>query len=283
MRVLHWGFLCVLTALQGHAQSPAFEVASVKPNNSGDFRLLRMQTLPNGRFSARALPVRALLVYAYNLPINPSERLSGVPDWANREMFDIEAKAPDGAFPPGVPSTEADAKMRDMLKALLADRFKLAMRRETKEVSIYALTVAKGGPRMQKATILERNCEVASLERVGCHQFMGGMGRGIHAKAVNMHDLAGFIENWTDHPVLDRTGLEGMFAMDTDGWSPMRAPIAPREPIDPNARPSGDGDMNDPTRPTLFTVVRKLGLDLKPRQGPVGIYLVEHIERPAAN
>jgi uncharacterized protein (TIGR03435 family) len=112
---------------------------------------------------------------------------------------------------------------------------------------------------------------------------MGGMGRGIHAKAVNMQDLAGFIENWTDHPVLDRTGLEGMYAMDTDGWTPMRTAIAPREPPDPNARPSGDGDTNDPTRPTLFTVLRELGLDLKPQKGLVDIYLVEHIERPAAN
>jgi len=254
----------------GCAAGQSFEVVSVKPNPTTDFRQMRMRVLPGGKFSATAVPVRVLLVRAYNLPMNQSERLTGLPDWTGREMFDIEAKASD----PDV----NEAQMRLMIQRLLVDRFHLAIRKETKDVTVYALTVAAGGPKMQKASV---ECADASSE--GCHQFNGGMGRGLHAKAVNMDDLAGCIENWTDHPVVNRTGLNGLFAMETEGWTPMRAPIAPAQPPNPVAPPSGDGDMTDPARPTLFMVLKKLGLDLKQAKGPVDHYTVEKIERPAAN
>ncbi len=286
MSSVHRAAVWLLLALPAAAQSPAFEVAWIKPDNTEDFRHIRMQVEPGGRFSATALPVRALLVYAYNLPMNFSERLSGVPDWVNREQFDIEAKAPDGAFPAGLPTSEAKTKMQAMVRSLLADRFRLVMRHETRDMPIYALIVAKGGPKLQKAGVQEQDCEAGATSGVNCHQFLGGQGRGLHAKAVDMKDLAGYIENWTDHPVVDRTGLDGLFAMDTEGWTPMRASPPPpvnAAPPNPGARPSGDGDMSDPARPTLFMVLRRLGLDLKPEKGPVEIYIVEHVERPTGN
>src|ERR1035438_6203170 len=118
MRALRWALACLPLVLAAGAQSPAFEVISVKPNNTDDFRTSRMQVFPGGRFSATALPLLALLAHAYNLPVNPSERLSGVPDWVLRERFDIEARAPEGAFPAGMPSSEARAKMQTMLQVL---------------------------------------------------------------------------------------------------------------------------------------------------------------------
>jgi uncharacterized protein (TIGR03435 family) len=286
MRVLRWVLISLLLLSPGAAQSPAFEVVSIKPNDTENARDMRMQVLPGGRFSATSLPLRALLVYAYNLPINPSERLSGVPDWVNSARYDVEAKAPDGSFPTGLPTSEAIAKMRTMVQVLLAERFKLVMRRETKDMSIYALTVASGGPKLQPSNIREEDCPLDPMDGASCHQFMGGQGRGLHAKAVNMKDLAGHIENWTDHPVVDRTGLNGLFAMDTDGWTPMgSSPLPPAGAAVPNptTRPSGDGDMSDPARPTLFTVLRRLGLDLKPQKGRAEIYVVKHVERPAGN
>ena len=229
-----WSVALRALALPAVAQSPAFEVISIKPNNTADFRSIRMKVLPGGRFSATALPLRMLLVYAYDLPMNTSERLSGVPDWANREQFDIEAKPPDGAFTEAMPTSEARAKMQAMMQALLADRFKLVMRRETKDLPMYALTVGKGGPKLAKATIEEKDCSLGPTEGVSCHQFNGGQGRGLHAKAVSMTDLAGFIENWTDHPVVDRTGLGGLFAMDTEGWLPdARSAAAARGRVQP--------------------------------------------------
>ncbi len=295
MRMLAGTLAALCAAVAAAGQTVAFEIVSIKPNHSQDFRDMRMQALPGGRFSATALPVRVLLVSACNLPFNFSERLAGVPDWVNRDQYDIEAKAPEGAFPPGLAANVARARMQSMLRALLADRFHLAIRRETKDMPYYALTVAKGRPKMRPAGIEEKDCPTDGATPASpvsptpgpsaCHQFFGGQGRGLHAKAVNMADLAGYIENWTDHPVEDKTGLSSLYAMDTEGWTSMREPPSPADNSVPNpsARPNGDGDMSDPARPTLFLSLRRLGLDLKPEKGPVAIYAVGHIERPTAN
>ena len=103
------------------AQPPAFEVTSVKTNKSADMRSMRMQALPGGRFSAANVPLRLIIVTAYNLPFQ-SMRLSG-PDWINSEKFDIEAKAGDGMMPAELPDKDRQEKMRLMLQSLLADRF----------------------------------------------------------------------------------------------------------------------------------------------------------------
>jgi uncharacterized protein (TIGR03435 family) len=88
-----------------------------------------------------------------------------------------------------------------------------------------------------------------------------------------MDDLVQYIENWADLPVVNRTALSGLFAVETEGWRPMRLP--PRPPGFPQA-PNFD-DL-----PTIFTVLRTLGLELKQQEATVPVYTVEHIERPAA-
>jgi uncharacterized protein (TIGR03435 family) len=274
-------FLCLLPAL---AQSPAFDVVSIKPNASRDVRAMRLQVLPGGRLVATDLPLLSLIVFAYKVPINPSERLTGVPEWAVQERYDIAAKAPEGAVPLALPPPAFRARMRAMVQVLLADRFKMKVRHESRLMTVWELTVAKNGPKMTAAAIPEEQCPSLPPDAQPCHQFNGGMGRGLHAKAVNMDDLAGYIENWTDHPVLDKTGLTGLYAMDTEGWIPMNLPPPPIGNVpNPAARPNGDGDMSDPARPTIFNVLARLGLELKQDKAPVDCYIVEHIERPAEN
>ena len=87
-----------------------------------------------------------------------------------------------------------------------------------------------------------------------------------------MDDLAQYIENWTDLPVVNRTAVSGLFAVETEGWTPMRLPPPP--PGNPPAARFDD-------LPTIFTVLRKLGLELKQQEATVPVYIVEHIERPA--
>jgi uncharacterized protein (TIGR03435 family) len=166
---------------------------------------------------------------------------------------------------------EFHARMRAMLQNMLADRFHARIRKETREMPVYAIVVAKGGPKLKKSEIEENDCLVRLEE--GCHDFDGGWGRGMHAKAVTTDDLAQHIENWSDHPVINRTGLDGLYAVETEGWTPMRQA----------SPPTGDGDMTDPARPTLFQVMQKLGLELKQEKGSVDVYIIEHIERPTAN
>ena len=87
-----------------------------------------------------------------------------------------------------------------------------------------------------------------------------------------MDDLARYIENWTDLPVVNRTAVSGLFAVETEGWSPMRLPPPP-----PGNPPAASFD----NFPTIFTVLRKLGLELKQQDAAVPVYTVERIERPA--
>jgi len=253
------------------AQAQAFEVISIKPARSGDPRNTRMRVLPNGDLNASAVPVLLLLSYAYDVPVNPSPRFSGLPGW--RETYDIEAKAPANAVPAGLPESEKRRRMQGMVRRLLADRFKLVMRVEQKTVPVYALTVASGGPNLQKSTIAEKDCIFDTGTPESCHNFIVRRGHPLHARAVNMDDLAHYIENWADLPVVNRTALSGLFAVETEGWRPMRLPPPP-----PSGNPPAAG-FDD--LPTIFTVLRKLGLELKQQEATVPVYTVKHIERPA--
>ena len=96
--------MVVAVALPPAAHSQAFAVTSIKPVRSVDPGNARTQVLPNGDFVAKAVPVIRLLSYAYDVPANPSPRLSGLPDWTIREKYDIEAKAPSDAIARGLPA-----------------------------------------------------------------------------------------------------------------------------------------------------------------------------------
>ncbi len=175
-----------------------------------------------------------------------------------------------------------------MVQALLADRFKLVVRREPKEMPVYALAVAKGGPKLQRSDIEEKDCPEASLDPLGppspfilipdvCHAFNGGIGRGVHARAANMSDLAAYVENWTDRPLLDKTGIKGLYRIETKGWLPMEA----TQPPAPGAKAEDGSDMADV--PTVFQMFEKLGLRMEAQKGIVDIYVIEHMEKPSEN
>ena len=148
----------LFTLAAAHAQPPraAFEAISIKPNKSEDARP-GMDLQPGGRFTMRNAPVRAVFVMAYNLPFQTT-RLSGGPDWINNERYDIDATPAAVAFPPGMPEQQRKEKVRQMLQSLLADRFHLVIKRESKEMQLYALTVSKGGPKLPKSKFDEKDC-----------------------------------------------------------------------------------------------------------------------------
>src|SRR5580765_433778 len=121
--------------------APAFEVASIKLNNSGDGRVM-MQLQPGGRFTATNIPLRLLIRNAYQLQ---DFQIVGAPSWINSERYDIVAKAEDGT-PPETPSLDRTGPNRTqlMIRSLLAERFQLVAHDETRELPIYALVVARG-------------------------------------------------------------------------------------------------------------------------------------------
>lgn len=272
MSVLSQAVVYLFVALPAVAQLQSATI-TVKPNRSGDQRNARVQLLPNGDLIAIAVPVITLLSYAYDVPVNPSPRLSALPEWTVREKYDIEAKAAN-AIAPSLQGSEVRGRTQQMIRELLADRFKLVIRVENKAMSVYALTVASGGPKLQKSAIASKDCAFDTDPKV-CHDFVGGLGHPLVAKAVDMDDVAHYIANWTDLPVVNRTALSGLFTVNTEGWVPMRLPPPP-----PNATPAENPFAG---LPTIFTVLSKLGLELRQQEGTLPVYTVEQIERPSAN
>jgi uncharacterized protein (TIGR03435 family) len=274
MSVFCQAVVYLLVALPAVAQSQAFATITIKPARSDDPRNARVQVLPNGDLIASAVPVITLLSYAYDVPVNPSPRLSPLSDWTVRERYDIEAKAPANAITPSLQDSEARSRIQQMIRGLLADRFRLVMRVENKTMSVYALTVASGGSKLQKSAITKKDCTF-DTDPQGCHNFVTGLGHPLNAKAIDMDDLVHYIGNWTDLPVVNRTALSGLFTVNTEGWAPMRLPPPP-----PNATPAANPFAG---LPTIFTVLGKLGLELKRQEDILPVYTVERFERPAAN
>jgi uncharacterized protein (TIGR03435 family) len=275
--------LCLLVGSQAprwiaFAQNrPSFEVASVKQNKTKDQAGFQVQ--PSGRLVIANIPLQLIITTAYGLPIQ-SDRLSGGPDWIRTDRFDIEATPPPGAVPPGASSKVREDTIRQMLQNLLADRFKMSIRRETKDQPVYAAIVGKGGPKLEKSKLTEKDCQAGSGnfgDRNACHNVEGGQGRGLHGEAVDMSDLVVWVSNWTDHPVVDRTGITGLFRIETDGWLPIRAGPAPA----PDAKGEDGRLLVD--QPTIFEIFNRLGLKLEFQRAPVDMFVIDHIERPAEN
>jgi uncharacterized protein (TIGR03435 family) len=255
---------------QSRTRGPAFETVSITPAQSNSVRDMYIRVLPNGDFTVRAAPALLVVNYAYDLPFNPTSRMSEAPPMPGR--FDIDAKAPANAVPAGLSASERQDRVRQMVRALLADRFKLVMRVDQKTMPVYALTVASGGPTFKKSAIAESDCIFDFPVPDSCHGFAAGRGHPLTAKAITMDDLAHYIENWADLPVVNRTALRGLFALESEGWKPMRLP--PRPPEFPQV-PNFD-DL-----PSIFTVVGKLGLELKKEDATLPFYTVERMQPPA--
>jgi uncharacterized protein (TIGR03435 family) len=260
----------------------AFEIASVKPHTSGTGDPSGVRFLPGGKLTATNTSLASLVAVAYNISLQ-SIRLSGGQDWTRlrSERYDIEAAAQKGAVPDSLPGQLRTEKMRSMLQALLEDRFKLVVRRETKELPVYVVMVGKNGPKVPRAKIQQDGCpdDPAVTDAIRCHAPNGGQGRGVHGKSVSMSDLAGFVENWSDRPVMDRTELRELFDIDTEGWTP----LVQNYGAGGGGGGGGDTDIADPLRPTIFTIFDQMGLKLEPARAPVEVFSIEHVERPSEN
>lgn len=269
----------------------AFEVASIKPNNSGDGRVM-MQMQP-GQLRATNVSLQLLIRNAYQLQ---DFQISGGPSWMASERFDIIAKMPEGVpLTPGPPPAAGGppTPMQQMMRRLLAERFKLAVHNETKDSPIFALIVARSdgrlGPQIKKSEIDCAAVMAAGRGRGPAMPPPGGPGRGgdnmpcgirIGPGALTMGGtpLATFAQSlgmFAGRIVLDRTGLTGNYDINLT-WTPDQMP-----------RPAGDGpppQINgvaiDPNGPSLFTAVQEqLGLKLDSQRGPVQVMVIDHAEK----
>jgi uncharacterized protein (TIGR03435 family) len=258
------------------APTPKFEVTSVKLNKSPDLSKGLLQFLPGGRFVARNIPLIQVIAAAWNLALQ-SQRLtlaSGVrlPD----DIYDIEATAEEGAFQPALTTEARVLKMRLMIRALLEARFKLRIRREPREQPVYALVIGKSGPKLERSKFQEPNCSEEFgpkfFSNPACHWLAGGQDAGLHGGSVTIASVVEYLQNFTDRPLFDKTGLTGFYDIQTEGWAPMR--------VTPQSR---DASVNNPDRPTLFNVFEKLGLHMESQRAVVDMFVIDHVERPQEN
>lgn len=252
-----------------HSDAPTitFSVAAIKPSNP-ESRGWRLEFTPDG-FSARNVPLRKVIQEAYG--IYDEERLSGGSDRIEAEKFDIEAKIDEAS---GVDFKNISlSQRRSMLQALLADRFKLSIHHELKELPVYALVIAKKGPKLQRAA-----SDVNSFGGIkGYDGLITHSGRGsLEVKSFSMSDLAQDLRYSAGRIVVDKTGLTGRYDFSLR-WSPT-SDSASATGQSANTQPSDSSD------PPIFTALQEqLGLKLEPIKYPLDAIVIDHVELPSEN
>jgi uncharacterized protein (TIGR03435 family) len=242
--------IALLIPLVLHGQPPAFEVASIKANKSGVSAGSVNMAPERGSFAATNAVALTLLMTAYNMF---GDRISGYPAWMTTERLDVEAKSDH--------PVSRDEMLR-MLQTLLADRFKLSVRSEMKDVPIYALVVAKGGPKLREGT--------------GGLNGRGPKGEILYRNISMPFFVLGLAKVGLDRPVIDKTGLNGTYDFELL-FTPESIRTAPRREEEGPAPLSTDG-------PSIFKALEEqLGLKLEPQKEPIEFLNVVHVERPSEN
>jgi uncharacterized protein (TIGR03435 family) len=260
----------VLLAALVVAQAPlAFDVASIKPNNSGAVGEQVRFYPPSGRVQMTNVTVKRMIQNAYALQ---DQQIAGGPGWIASEHFDIVANSEATNLSP------MDRWM--MVRALLADRFKLKMHTEPREQSVFALVLSRRdgqlGEHLKKSNT---DCKRPTAPLTApidlsvpnqCGVLMGGPGR-MNFRGVTMEMIAAQLSGRVGRSVVDRTGLEGRYDLDVEfSPQPLRADSA-----DPAADRSG-GDA-----PSLYTAIQEqLGLKLESQKGSIEVTVIDSVEHP---
>ena len=270
MRVLIVAAFFIFIIQPSVALCQAFAKLVITPFISGESRESGLRILPNGDLIGRSVPVIELVSLAYDVPANPSPRLSSLPEWTARRMFDIEAEAPSSFHFPSGDAVKQTQEMQRLVRRLLADGFGLVLSAREERMPVYALVAGRTGVKLNKAP--GSDC-IFDTSPEGCHSFAPGFGHPLNGRAVSMSDLAHYLENWTDLPVVNRTAMTGLFEMQSPGWKPMHLPPPP-----PGVAASGDEFAN---LPSLSAVLEKFGLELHRQEESVPLYTVESIREPS--
>jgi uncharacterized protein (TIGR03435 family) len=278
--------LAAATVIAGAQEpaSPSFEVATIKVNKSGALNQF-IQRQPGGRVTVTNLPVRFLITFAYQLA---QFQLVGGPSWIATDRFDMVAKLEGN--PEFTPQATGPDPIQLAMRSLLADRFKLKAHRETREMDIYALVMAKPGgapgPGLKKSDV---DCQAIARARRGqppsgpppipagggpipC-SIMGTPGM-IRFGGFPISQITQMLGGQTGRMVVDRTGLTG-------NWEFVLTYAPPQGGPPPGAQLPPGVPAPDPDAPSLFTALQEqLGLKLESTKGPVDVTVIDAIEHP---
>lgn len=231
-----------------------FDVASVRPHDPDNQQfVVRMPV--RGQFQAEGAPVKLLVMLAYGVQ---ESQIAGGPNWFATEKWDIDAKSDDERH-------SAD-ETKLMLQHLLEERFALKLHRETRELAVYALTVGKGGPKFRTSDKKSTNI------RPGGHSIV--MERG------GMDVLTGLLAGAAGRPVVDRTGLTGLYDISVV-WDD--APVRDAGVPGTKETPGQEAPVGDEHGSVFTAVQEQLGLRLEASRAPVEVIVVDGAERASAN
>jgi uncharacterized protein (TIGR03435 family) len=229
----------------------AIDVASIKPSDPSITAMNNHFTAD--RFTLIGYAAKTLVENAFSVK---DYQVLGAPEWTRSERWTLEIKTT-------VP-TNFQQKF-EMLQPLLADRFQLKYHRETRIVPVYSLVVAKEGPKLTPAP---------QDDRPGSARY----GNQIIGHKYDIRNLAPNLSGELNMPVVDKTGLTGLYDIDLK-WTPDA-----NKPDFGDVHNPADLPAPDPNRPEIFTAIREqLGLELKAEKGPVDVIVIDHIERPKPN
>jgi uncharacterized protein (TIGR03435 family) len=256
-------------------------VASIKPDHSGAQQIMIM--FRPGTFTTKGTTVKLLITIAYGVK---EFQVSGGPGWINTDRFDVDAKMSDTEveYLNKLPPDQQNTRMGLMVQGLLADRFQLKVSHATKDLPVYALVVAKNGPKLHEAKPGDTYPNgIKGLDGVA-HPGMMRMGPGqLTGQALQMGQVATLLSQMLGRDILDHTGLKGQYDVNLQ-WTPdvgegmmLGGPAGPKPPGDNPAPPESTG-------PSIYTALQEqLGLKLDSTKGPVEIVVVDHVEQPSEN
>ncbi len=255
------------TAAPPPAPLPEFTAVSIKPNKSADSRVM-MRGNRGGRLDATNVPVRTLITWAYQVR---EFQISGEPSWVDSERFDVVTKSD------GNPRFDfLKPELETMFQGVLADRFKLALHRETKELPVYSLVAAKNGPKIHPVD--EQGCPEVPTPENPCRFLRRPQFAQLKGEKAPMGALVLMLSIVTGKTVVDKTDLKGSFSYTLD-WKKyldqLQASSGPEVP-----------QIFDPASvgPAIASALEEqLGLKLESTKGPVEILVIDHVERPTEN
>ena len=235
----------------------AFEVASVKPKSAEGGAINTMLTYPGGRITCLGCRLRYLITEAFD--VQPYQ-VSGGPGWLNDDRFDLEARPPAGsrasrANPPLAKLPMID-EQREMLQALLADRFQLKYHLGEREGSVYFLV------KTNKKLRLEPAKDKDAFPWAGAPQGGGFGSNGMAGTNITTAQLSARLSQVLERPVIDKTGLDGAFDFKYEYAA---------------------DDANQDRATAILTSVQELGLKLESGKGPVKTIVIERAEKPSGN
>jgi uncharacterized protein (TIGR03435 family) len=259
------------------AMPKEFEVADVKPSRPGGAGMFRIE--PNGRTEIRGITLQNLIMFAWN--IDP-DMLVGAPKWLNTDHFDIVATVSSDGGPKAVPVDFESVQV--MMRALLIERFKLAVHNASQPVNVYALIAPKRETKMKKADESNRaSCKYAP-ELLPAKTALTNI---YSCQNTTIADFAANLRGWApayfDRPVVDLTAMEGSFDF-TLGWTGKQRMALARG--GDSGQPGGASLASDPNGGvTVFEAVEKqLGLKLEERKHPMPVLIIDHVEqKPTEN